>query len=112
MSDPDFPANLENSYPETDVTGEHPIYHEAMTAVTGTDDSQAIANLITEAQTMATDNPTITVIAKLNGSKVVRSEWSGATNTLSDRTIAAVGKLGITVVDDPTNYLFGNEADK
>jgi hypothetical protein len=55
------------------------------------------------------DTPTVRVIGKLNDgeSVVVKPEWTtNGAITLSKRTISALEKIGITVDDNPDNYVF------
>lgn len=48
---------------------------------------------------------TVTVIGKVKDGKLVKS-WNGRTTVLSDRTLNALEKIGVTIVDDPNQYLF------
>jgi hypothetical protein len=59
-----------------------------------------------EAKEMAA--PIITVIGTLkDGSRVVKGDWDSATSgQVSERTLAAIAAIGITVSDEPDKYLF------
>jgi hypothetical protein len=61
-----------------------------------------------EAREMANnEQPELIVLGVLNGAKVVKGNWpNGTTATLSDRTLAALEKLGLGVHDEPSNYVF------
>jgi hypothetical protein len=55
------------------------------------------------------DQPTVHVIGVLNGgeAKVVKPDWtSQGAVTLSERTLQALEKIGIAVVDKPEEYVF------
>ncbi len=57
-----------------------------------------------EANEMA---PTIIVVGILPTGKLVKPEWApDVSQVLSDRTINALTKLGINVIDEPEKYLF------
>lgn len=49
--------------------------------------------------------PPIVVLGKLPSGKLVKN-FAGEIITLSDRTISAIKGLGITVEDNPEEYLF------
>lgn len=61
-----------------------------------------------EANEMATSAaPALTVIGNLpDGNKLVQAEWTGEKHTLSPRTLKALQTLGMTVNDNPDNYVF------
>jgi hypothetical protein len=73
------------------------------------EETAALTQVLQEANPM--DNPTLTVIGILNKgtdkeSKLVKADWNGQTSTLTSRTLTAVEKLGITVRDEESNYVF------
>jgi len=73
------------------------------------DDSEQVIGLLKEANPM--DQPQLTVIGILNKgtdkeNKLVRADWNGTTTALSPRTLSALEKIGINVVDIPENYVF------
>lgn len=50
--------------------------------------------------------PSVTVIGKLSDGKLIKADWNGTTTQMSDRTLNAIQKLGVTVNDDENRYLF------
>lgn len=56
----------------------------------------------------AISGPVVTVLGTLpGGNKLVRAEFGERVQlSLSQRTIGALGKLGITVNDEPGKYIF------
>ena len=93
--------DLRPNYPDPDQEQEWGELNDTLDS-SSTEQLSAILQEVTNV-----DAPKITVIGALNGSKVVKPEWADSKPiTLSDRTIAAVQKLGIEVVDEPANYVF------
>lgn len=86
----------------SDTWGQQSEHEEAPVSVS-TEDVQAATAILSEAPV---DNPVVQVIGVLNGAKLVKATWNGQTTTLSDRTISALQKIGITVEDKKDNYVF------
>ncbi len=72
------------------------------------EDSAEVIGILQEANPM--DQPQLTVIGMLNKGtdkevKLCRADWNGNTSSLSPRTLSALEKIGINVVDEPENYV-------
>lgn len=68
---------------------------------------EPIKNILREAPAMDLDSISVTIVGQLkDGQKLVKADWNGNTHLLSDRTMNALAKLGITINDNPDNYVF------